>query len=48
MSVAGQKFHDLIRQFIPAFKDDVPRSDQMNAIAEYLMHNDPQVEFYDV
>jgi len=45
MSVAGQKFHDLVREFVPAFKDDVPRSDQMKAIADFLMNNDPQVEF---
>ncbi|MBL4587402.1 MAG: aromatic amino acid lyase, partial [Flavobacteriales bacterium] len=45
MSVAGQKFHDLIRQFVPAFKDDSPRSDQMKAVADFLLNNDPQVEF---
>jgi len=41
----GFNVDDLVREFVPAFKDDAPRSDQMKAIADFLMNNDPQVEF---
>ena len=45
MSVAGQGFHDLVRKFMPAFKDDQPRNKQIADLCEYLKNNDPQIEF---
>lgn len=45
ISVAGRRFHKLIRKFVPMFKDDQPRSAQVAELMDYLIKNDPQIEF---
>jgi len=44
MSVAGHRFYDMVRSFVPTFSDDMPRSATMAALAAHLAENDPQIE----